>query len=562
MTLRVFLSLVVTLFGFTASAGVFVLPRNIEDIEKYLGPLTEVKNYHVPGSRVSWADYGRLKADFPFLKGLDNARINQWIVDNFATISEHQLRLGTLVNEEINVNLARFSTGYRSGDQGRGDTVIVLDLDGRPFGLLDRKGVGVGKKLADRLLSVAEFYQSIGNPGVMVKDAAMTNGILDHTDGVKEAAIMKLTQAYYDLENANHGAKAGVSNPRQTIEGYFVIEFPFNAWWEDEPSKASIYARQAHVGRFWHGPVFADKGVSLRQTDLFMAWVDGDSAKVKDAEVRAKLVESGVLRSTDFRFDFEFVENHVLAFENGDDQAVQRYFDKVLEPLAKDHAKLTRAQKTPPGLTPEQVLLWTADLILEDPVNRARMALVFVTAQNRGMTEITHHPKVQKVIKTLLSIDPNIQDYVAANNVPMRGMGTLLIPSLINRQDRVKAMKQEWDVHRASTLPNLMKVAWLLPPNEVVAHLFKALRRQGHLFVEELSKKLQEDSVSKDTRYHLFLEMYRVALGLSPEAASKELKSLPKSVKLGIHDDPGTRALYYWKGLDCGSLVRSFPLDE
>lgn len=562
MTIKTLLFVFVTLFGFTASASVFVLPRNIEDIENYLGPLTQVKNYHVPGSRVSWADYDRLKADFPFLKGLDNAQINQWIVDNFATISEHQLRLGTLVNEEIKVDKSRSSTGYRSGDQGRGDTVVVFDLEGRPYGLMDRKGVGVGEKLADRLLAVGEFYKSIGNPDVMVKDAAMTNGILDHTDGVKEAAIMKLTQAYYDLENINLGAKAGVFNPRQTIEGYFVIEFPFNAWWEDDPSKASIYARQAHVGRFWHGPVFANNGVSLRQTDLFMAWVDGDSAKVKDPDVREKLVGSGVLRSTDFRFDFEFVENHVLAFENGDDDAIQKYFEKVLAPLAKDHAKLSEAQKTVPKLTPEQVLLWTADLILEDPVSRARMALVFVTAQNRGMTEITHHPKVQKVIKTLLNIDPKIQDDIAGNSIPIRGMGTLLIPSLVNRQDRVKAMKKEWDLHRASTLSNLMSVAWLLPPNEVVSHLFKALRRQGDPFVEELAKKLQEKDVSKDSRYHLFLEMYRVALGLSPEAASKELKSLPRAVKLDIHDNPKTRPLYYWKGLDCGSLVRAFPLDE
>ncbi len=107
-----------------------------------------------------------------------------------------------------------------------------------------------------------------------------------------EAAAMKVTQRVFDRFNANRvfdlpfpEVEPFIYSPLQTIEGYFVIQLPFQL----KAGKfgafpAAIYIRQAHVGRVWTGKIFTQK-INIKQSDFFFSVCDGGTVRIRVPEL-------------------------------------------------------------------------------------------------------------------------------------------------------------------------------------------------------------------------------------------------------------------------------------
>jgi hypothetical protein len=110
------------------------LPRSYADLDQPTGALEPV--VHLPGARVACADYVALRADFPELRVIDDAAIDDWLVAHAAWISVAQAEQA-VVNSPIATG-DRVTTAFRPPRYGRS---VVVEV---PGGLVDLKGAGVG----------------------------------------------------------------------------------------------------------------------------------------------------------------------------------------------------------------------------------------------------------------------------------------------------------------------------------------------------------------------------------------------------------------------------------
>lgn len=273
----------------TAQANEFIRPESYEDFPKALNQ----KHFFVPESSVAWADYEALRRDFPALLGLSNQRVDAWIIENFAFISEAQASLDKVRIEIpfLEANQTRVFThplGYGRASVARA-SLDPQNEDSASMGLVDLKGTGHSNRA--RVDEQIASYQRIlkGNKSQQTELLNKLQ-IRDHSDGmmtlgeaIAEVTRQQAVQKGFELSRLK-GREAW-----QTVESYFIISLPIKILKGHGTADGSaIYGRQAH----WRGANIpeAPKEVYFddfggKQASVFKSAVDFGGVSVEVPEL-------------------------------------------------------------------------------------------------------------------------------------------------------------------------------------------------------------------------------------------------------------------------------------
>jgi hypothetical protein len=480
---------------------IFYRPQKLDEIRRFL-PLDAYSLVFVPGAKLVWADYQALVRDFPFLQGSDRRTLDQWILREFSYISETQLELGELRNTKIPVT-AQKKIGYRQANfssehqefQGRGDILEVFDLQGNSVGLIDRKGVGISRKKLQENLALVEKYQREGNPqGIETKN--LSNGLAYLGEACIEAASMKVTQRVFDWINARKDFDLTFpqvpifqSAPLQTIEGYFVIQLPFELKAGKNPAQpAAIYARQAHVGRIWTGKIYTQK-VNIKQADFFFALCDGGTVRIRIPELQSTVEKiKGGPNLLQYQVGLDLVEK-ILA---GEEDVLANRIQEVLQPLGQIPAVTHNSNATGETIFPQLL-----DVVESDVVRFHRFVeVIWYVLRNDPSTATKHQAQIGRIAKALLALDRAECDHDGSQR-PLRRWGLLLLGALAG-EERKSYWRREWKTWFQE--PEILAKAAVLLPFAESAECRKYLYRLAGSWIRNEVESLLRHRGGEDER--------------------------------------------------------------
>lgn len=243
-----------------------IRPRSAEELNQFSTITKEAAN-HVPGSRVAWADYGRILRDFPGLaedlelshpeagrlNEADKSKLDAWLISNFAFVGSKQAALDGVRQTPISLDKTKTTQAYRPRDWKRSAVLEARSQKaGAVMGMVDVKGFGHGAQTEDSLLNsqVSQFkeiqkdIQDASNPDQKRLDRLRTGG---HSDGLMsfgeagaEVTRQRAVQALFERKEL----------PLETVESYAILELPFRILKDgDQTMPAALCLRQAHFGR-------------------------------------------------------------------------------------------------------------------------------------------------------------------------------------------------------------------------------------------------------------------------------------------------------------------------
>lgn len=235
------------LFGNLVFGNEVIRPRTLDDFQnKRLQA-----HYPVPNARIAWANYNRLRSDFPQLRTLNEDQIDQWILRNFALVSELQLNLRGIRISDFSVENQQPRTFAHPHGYYRAAVAPANAPNETNEGVVDLKGSGSSNnsEVADQ---VREFQRiqalPAGEERVRAINALRTR---DHSDGmmslgeaIAEVSRQMAIQESFDIYNHEHGTDF------QTVENYFIIDLGIDVLKDNGATiPAGIIGRQGH----WRG---------------------------------------------------------------------------------------------------------------------------------------------------------------------------------------------------------------------------------------------------------------------------------------------------------------------
>lgn len=477
------------------------MPQTRADFSALM-PLVDVQNQFIPGSKVVWADYQRLRRDFPGLRSYSEQQIQQWIVDNFSYMSIEQrelegLRHTPLPKSELIKSSFRqmpfiFSDRKRNvHNQGRADIMPALGPQGEHWGYIDRKGVGVTEEGVEKNRKILKEQ---GLEALRMRGGS--NGVMLLGQAVVEVAMMNAAQNYLELINPT------LEKPFETIEYYFILQLPGEALLSDgRTAPLSIVGRQAHVGRVWANNVLVPDRFNTKQFDMFANTIDPETMKIHDAifdEVRAL-----VTHPRDMELYFNRAQDLVDRFLAGDNKAIELFIERVNAPLLKakpENSSTFKRQTLSESY--ERILSW----IIENPARYHRYAELAVWAIDRNSLNLFNVPLTQQAARGLLQLPKQIDPI---EKLWARRYGIFLLPvfSVTEQKHYLDLEIQDTESHQY-----LAQVIWQMPWNLGQYYVGRILNTQAREFVLSLANKLAQKDAHKDVRYSDFQKYFSMAL--------------------------------------------------
>lgn len=327
-------------------ANQIIRPRNPKELISDSHYLEQSVDHalRLKGAEVAWANHAAIRRDFPSISHYSNSQIEQWLLDNFAYISQEQIKLDNIRNTPIPFDQNQQPKMIiRPHGWNRAAIIESFDAQEKTIGLVDVKGIGHGKRTSAKIeAQVREFKE------VTIKndtDALNRLRIRDHSDGlmsfgeaVAEVTRQSAVQRIFEMEGL---AVLGL----ETVESYAIIALPFDILKKDgESIPAALYLRQAHTGRrqYLYVPesIYIDHFGGRQQTDLSAA-VDFGGVIIKDPRLKDNF---GFIEETkdpyatakeDAQKTKPWIWGHEVAksWKNGDKQAVYRHVGEMLKPI-------------------------------------------------------------------------------------------------------------------------------------------------------------------------------------------------------------------------------------
>ena len=104
-------------FCLLALANESIRPLAVRELP---GRVTKDLFVRVPGCEVAYVNEIALRRDFPQLNNLSRGEIENWVLDNFAYVSEAQLKLSNIRNSEIPTEaIPKTKEAFRPDGYGR-----------------------------------------------------------------------------------------------------------------------------------------------------------------------------------------------------------------------------------------------------------------------------------------------------------------------------------------------------------------------------------------------------------------------------------------------------------
>jgi hypothetical protein len=242
----------------------------------------------VKSAKVAWANYQAIKRDFKELRDWPEAQIDDWILNNFAFISENQLKLVGIRSTEIETTGETRS--FFVPEHYNRAAIAAAHLDGNTIGLVDLKGSGLTDSY--HLMSqvrefnylqkaIAEAQRRSDNLALAIyRKQIQELHTKDHSDGlmslgeaIAEISRQLAVQIGFNVQSRQATDKNHIH--RETVENYFIVSYGFNILKARSLSiPAGFIGRQAHL-----------RGDLVPPTDIYSDPYGGRQGSVSESSV-------------------------------------------------------------------------------------------------------------------------------------------------------------------------------------------------------------------------------------------------------------------------------------
>ncbi|MGE0616256.1 MAG: hypothetical protein AB7P04_11510 [Bacteriovoracia bacterium] len=257
-------------------------PRRSGDLplEVFHNDSVRVKN-----CRLVWVNYEAIQRDFPATRAWSEAQIDQWILDQASYVSRTQLRLaGVRFTRDFEFDANDVKADYRQAGWNRSGT-IEMNVGNEVAGMVDLKGNGLSARQtgsAERQIRDFQSAHGVAREIESVQNQAATDGMVGIHNALEEVYKQQLVQRLADIDHAAGGPAM------QTVDSYFVMEYPFRIYRDGMEIPAAAVGRQAHLGRVYsegHGPILDGKTWGM-QYSRSGAMADYGNVGFADARIR------------------------------------------------------------------------------------------------------------------------------------------------------------------------------------------------------------------------------------------------------------------------------------
>jgi len=245
--------------------------------EQYGARVKTQKFYRVKGSKVAWADFDRIRENYPELRNYSSLQIEEWLLANFARVSELQLLLRGIRSSHFEVDENDVRTFIHPPEYNRA-SVGQGYVEGHPAPMLfDLKGTGHADEVEVRR-QVKIFGDAKGDQSLIdrLRLEHHNDGLMLGGEGLAEIIRSSALQAGHDL-----GMFEG-----ETVEPLFLIDLGFDILKEgNRGDPAAVIGREPH----FRGNSFpAPKDFYLDPKGFFQRSVTGAEVDMGSVEVTLK----------------------------------------------------------------------------------------------------------------------------------------------------------------------------------------------------------------------------------------------------------------------------------
>ena len=220
-------------------------PFRIFSIDEFGPGLRSQAHYRAPNAKVAWADFALLRNDFPALRLFTDGAIENWILDQFAYVSEMQLKLRGIRTSDFAVGAEKRiffhpPTYFRAA-------VAEAQVDGKSVGLVDLKGSGQSnsEKTQKQLAEFEALRKQFKEGSAEFNQAHDVLKIRDHSDGV--ASLGELVSEVSKQQAIQAAYAAGITSG-ESVESYFLVDLGFDVLKDgDQRIPAGVIGRQPHL---------------------------------------------------------------------------------------------------------------------------------------------------------------------------------------------------------------------------------------------------------------------------------------------------------------------------
>lgn len=245
-----FLAFLLILFGsHLARANEVLRPHSHEDFDPEA--LSFEWAVRVRGVKVAWADYDRLKRDFPMLQTWSDERIDAYLVEQAGYIGVAQLLLAGIRITDVPVDWSDLKPLYRQSEWIRSANLELTTPAGEVLGMMDAKGIGYGANGASSVRSqIIDFWGIQKNTNLSEEDRntkldafrlkSHNNGAVSGGEATVEVSRQQARQKSFELRGL----------PLETVEAYAILHYPHRILKENgKLDPAALLLRQASFRR-------------------------------------------------------------------------------------------------------------------------------------------------------------------------------------------------------------------------------------------------------------------------------------------------------------------------
>ena len=199
-------------------------------------PVETVRYYRLRDAKLVWVDYEGMRLDYPQLATWNEAQIDEWILTNFARVSEYQLQLQGIRTTEIPIYEDDVVEWVVPWTYNRA-AIAEAKVDGEVVGLIDLKGPGhTGKEAVAEQVTTFNHGDEATRNAVQRKDH--NNGVVTIGEGIAETTRELATRYAGYIHSATTGERVHTSQSR------FLIMTPYRVLGDGGGRHGAIYGRR------------------------------------------------------------------------------------------------------------------------------------------------------------------------------------------------------------------------------------------------------------------------------------------------------------------------------
>lgn len=217
-----------------------LVPRSYAELDVYgefkTYPMSRVRYYRLRDAQLVWVDYPGMRTDYPQLASFTDAQIDEWILANFARVSEYQLRLQGIRTTEIPVYEDDVVEWVVPMHYNRA-ALAEAKIDGETIGLIDLKGPG-HTRANDVQEQVTAFQEGDDAAKHAVQTEHHNNGVVTIGEGIAETTRELATRYAGYIHSAQTGERV------HTAQSRFLIMTPYRVLGDGGGRHGAIYGRR------------------------------------------------------------------------------------------------------------------------------------------------------------------------------------------------------------------------------------------------------------------------------------------------------------------------------